>query len=152
MIIPLDRRKENMSQTDHAINEQIVQTFRKNGGKVGGQLGNRTLLILHTIGAKSGKERVYPLTYLADTNHFYIAATNFGKPSHPSWYYNLLAHPHVTVEIGTETFEAQAAVIQGEEHDRVYTKICSSYPWFSEYQKTAQPRLIPVFELILKNK
>jgi deazaflavin-dependent oxidoreductase (nitroreductase family) len=127
-------------------NRQIIEEFHANGGKVGGMFANTPMLLLTTTGAKSGQRRVNPLGYLAEGDRLYIFASKRGEPTNPDWYYNLLAHPDVTVEVGTETFPATAIVVQGEERDRIYAKQAALAPNFAEYQ-TKTDRIIPVIEL-----
>ncbi len=128
-------------------NAQIVAEFRANGGRVGGRFENATLLLLHTTGAKSGKERVTPLVCLADGGRLLIFASKAGAPTHPDWYHNLVAHPRVTIEVGAETYEATASTLEGEERDRIYAIQAERSPIFAEYQQKAGDRAIPVVAL-----
>jgi deazaflavin-dependent oxidoreductase (nitroreductase family) len=98
---------------------RIIEEFRANGGNVGGPLAGAPLLLLTTTGAKSGQQRVSPLAYLSEGGHIYIFAGNRGAPINPNWYHNLVAHPDVTVELGTEKFEARAIVVDSAEGDRL---------------------------------
>jgi len=127
-------------------NKAIMEEFRANGGKVGGYFAGKTLLILHTVGAKSGEERVNPTAYIMDDDHFVIIASKGGAPTNPNWYYNLLAHPLVSVEVGTEFFLARAEVATEPERTRLYNKMAEMLPSFADYrQKTT--RVIPVIKL-----
>ena len=127
-------------------NKAVIDEFRANGGKVGGNFENMTLLLLHTIGAKSGEPRLNPVVYLADGERYVIIASKGGAPTHPSWYHNVVAHPEVTVEVGTEKFQAQAEVVQEPERTELYETMSAKYPGFAEYeQKTT--RVIPVLVL-----
>jgi len=83
-------------------NKNIIEEFRANDGKVGGNFAGRTLLLLHTTGAKSGQERINPVAYVKDGDRFVIIASKGGAPTNPAWYYNIVANPRVTVEVGTE--------------------------------------------------
>jgi deazaflavin-dependent oxidoreductase (nitroreductase family) len=133
-------------QNPNDWNRQIIEEFRANGGKVGGMFANANLLLLTTTGAKSGQRRVNPLGYLAEGDRLFIFATKRGEPTNPDWYHNLLAHPDVTVEVGTETFEATATVLPDEERDRIYAKQAALVPTFANYQSKTD-RIIPVVEL-----
>ena len=127
-------------------NQAIMAEFRANAGKVGGYFAGKTLLILHTVGAKSGQERVNPTAYVEDDNKFVIIASKGGAPTHPAWYYNILAHPLVSVEVGTEFFLARAEIATEPERTRLYNKMADMLPGFNEYrQKTS--RVIPVITL-----
>ena len=134
-----------MSEFDE-WNRKIIEEFHANGGKVGGQFAGGSLLLLTTTGAKSGKRRVNPLAYTTDGDRLVIIASKGGAPSSPDWYYNLVAHPKVTVEVGTETFEATATVVAGEERDILYAKQAALMPGFAEYEKKTT-RKIPVVVL-----
>ncbi len=123
-------------------NSQIIEEFRANGG----MFANANMLLLTTTGAKSGQRRTNPLGYLADGDRLFVFATKRGAPTNPDWYHNLLAHPDVTVEVGTETFAATATVLQGEERDRIYARQAALVPMFADYQ-TRTDRIIPVVAL-----
>lgn len=127
-------------------NTQIIEEFHANAGKVGGPFAGATLLLLTTTGAKSGKRRVNPLVYLADGERLIIFASKAGAPTNPDWYYNLLAHPKATVEVGTETFEVNAVEIHGEERDELYARQARVSPQFGQYQANTS-RKIPVIAL-----
>jgi len=127
-------------------NRQTIEAFRANKGKVGGMWEGRPLLLLTTTGAKSGQRRTTPTMYLPDGDRLLVFASKGGAPTNPDWYHNLLAHPQVTVEVGSETYEANATVLTGEERDRLFAKQAGLYPQFAEYQ-TKTTRKIPVIAL-----
>jgi deazaflavin-dependent oxidoreductase (nitroreductase family) len=127
-------------------NKAIIEEFRANGGKVGGMFAGRTLLLLHTTGAKSGQPRINPVAYVKDGDRFVIIASKGGAPTNPDWYYNLVAHPDVTVEVGTEQLHVHATVVEEPDRTRLYQQMVAMMPGFAEYeQKTT--RKIPVFIL-----
>lgn len=127
-------------------NRQLIEDFRANRGKSGGPFAGRPLLLLTTTGAKSGQRRTTPMMYIPDGDRLLVIASNVGAPAHPDWYRNLLAHPDVTVEVGTETFDATAVVTQGAERDRLWTRIVELYPFFTGHQAKTT-RQIPVIAL-----
>jgi deazaflavin-dependent oxidoreductase (nitroreductase family) len=127
-------------------NTNVINEFRANEGRVGGQFEDAPLLLLHHRGAKSGVERVNPLMYLPDEDRFVIMASKGGAPSNPDWYYNLLAHPDVEIEVGTETVAVRATEVIGEERDRLYNRQAELYPGFREYEEKTT-RKIPVIAL-----
>ena len=127
-------------------NRQTIEAFRANGGKVGGMWEGKPLLLLSTTGAKSGQRRTNPVMYLADGDRLLVFASKRGAPTHPDWYHNLVAHPEVTVEVETETYEATATVLTGEERVRLYAKQAELFPQFGEYQANTS-RKIPVIAL-----
>jgi len=127
-------------------NRRITEEFRANGGKVGGQFEGAPLLLLTTTGAKSGQRRTIPLMYLPDGDRCIIFASKGGAPTNPDWYHNLVAHPEVTIEVGTETFNATAVVVTGEQRDQLYAKQAKLYSGFADYQAKTERR-IPVIAL-----
>jgi len=127
-------------------NQGIIEEFRANAGKVGGFFAGKTLLLLHTVGAKSGQERINPVAYVTDGDRLVIIASKGGAPTNPDWYYNILAHPLVTVEVGTEQFQAQAAIASESERTRLYNQMVEMMPGFAEYQRKTT-RVIPVIVL-----
>jgi deazaflavin-dependent oxidoreductase (nitroreductase family) len=127
-------------------NSSIIREFREHAGKVGGPFEGRTLLLLHTIGRKSGKEHINPVAYVTDGDQLVIIASKGGAPTNPDWYYNLLAHPLVTVEVGTDKFQVRASVTGEAERTRLYNKMVEMMPGFAEYQRKTT-RIIPVFVL-----
>jgi deazaflavin-dependent oxidoreductase (nitroreductase family) len=127
-------------------NKKIIEEFRANEGKVGGQFAGAPLLLLTTVGAKSGQRRTNPVMYLPDGDRLLVFASKGGAPTNPDWYHNLVANPRVTVEVGPESFEADTEVLKGEERDRVYAEQARRYPGFAEYQESTD-RTIPVVAL-----
>jgi deazaflavin-dependent oxidoreductase (nitroreductase family) len=127
-------------------NATIIEEFRANHGIVGGMFEGAPVLLLHTTGARSGLERVNPMMYLDEDGAVYIFASYAGAPKDPDWYFNLVAKPEVSVELGDETFAAVATPVEREERDRVYAVQASRFPNFAEYE-TKTTRLIPVVRL-----
>jgi deazaflavin-dependent oxidoreductase (nitroreductase family) len=131
-------------------NRRVIDEFRANGGKVGGDFESLQLLLLHHTGAKSGQERVNPLAYQRlDDSSVAVFASKGGAPTNPDWFHNLVAHPDVSVEIGSETHPATARVAAAEERERIWNAQKIAYPNFAEYEKTAAGRKIPVVVLDL---
>ena len=127
-------------------NEKIIEEFRANDGKVGGDFEGAPLLLLHTKGARSGQTRVSPLMYLPDEGRYVIFASKGGAPTNPDWFHNLVAHPEVTIEVGSETVAARAATVTGSERDELYARQVERRPQFGEYER-ATDRTIPVVVL-----
>lgn len=127
-------------------NKQIIAEFRANDGQVGGDFEGKPLLILHTTGRKSGQPRENPLMYRTEGERMYVFASKGGMPDNPDWYYNLTANPDVRVEVGADTLEATATVVEGAERDRIYAEQAAEYPQFGEYQQNTE-RVIPVIAL-----
>jgi deazaflavin-dependent oxidoreductase (nitroreductase family) len=132
--------------TPNNWNRAIIDEFRANAGKVGGRFEGKTLLLLHTVGAKSQQERVNPVAYVRDGDRLVIIASKGGAPDNPGWYYNLLAHPLVTVEVGTDQFRVRAKVAPEPERTRLYAKMVAMMSSFAEYEQKTK-RVIPVFTL-----
>ena len=128
-------------------NGPIIEEFRANGGNVEGR--KFPVLLLTTTGDKTGEKRISPMAYQEGDDALYVFASRGGAPNHPHWYLNLVANPDVTVEVGSETYEATATPLSGEEHDLIYAKQTAGFPQFGEYQEKTD-RIIPVVALVKK--
>ncbi len=127
-------------------NSKIIEEFRASEGRVGGPFEGAPLLLLHTVGAKTGQQRVNPMMYQAVPDGYAVFASKGGAPDNPDWYHNLLAHPRVTAEIGVRTVDLRARVAEGDEREKIWSAQKAAYPGFADYeQKTA--RQIPVIVL-----
>ena len=135
-----------MSTSHGDFNEQIIEEFRANEGRVGGRFEGNPLLLLHHTGAKSGKSRINPLAYLSDGGRYVVFASKGGAPTHPDWYHNLKAHPNTTIEVGTDTVDVVASEATDDERERIFRIQAERAPQFAEYQKQTK-RLIPVMVL-----
>jgi deazaflavin-dependent oxidoreductase (nitroreductase family) len=124
-------------------NSKIIDEFRANGGKVGGQFDGAPLLLLHTTGARTGQERVNPMMYRTDGDRLVVFASKAGADTNPDWFHNLRAHPRVTVEVGAETREAVARVADDAERTRLWEAQKSEWPGFAGYEQRTG-RQIPV--------
>ena len=134
-------------------NQKIIEEFRLNGGTVGGNFSGQKILLLHTIGAKSGIERVNPVITFKDGDQYIIIASKGGAENNPDWYYNLIAHPEITIEVGTDTIQVKAIVTDEPERTKLYEKMESRNKGFSEYKEKAKDiRVIPVIKLYPINK
>ena len=127
-------------------NKKIVEEFRANGGKLGGQFADVRILLLYTKGRRSGKEFLNPLAYYADGDRYLVFGSKGGADTHPDWYLNLVAAPTAHIEVGTESFDVRVTELQGEERDRLYAAQAKLMPNFAEYQEKTT-RLIPVVAL-----
>ena len=128
------------------LDEDVINEFRANGGKVGGRFEGARMMLLTTTGAKSGEARTKPVVYTTDGDRFVVIASKGGAPTTPDWFHNLLADPEVILEVGGERFPARATVTSGEERRRLYDAQAALMPGFAEYaQKTT--REIPVVVL-----
>ena len=138
-----------MSDTDE-FNRRNIEEFRANHGRLGGQFEGAPVLLLHSNGARSGKERVSPMMYLDDGDRFLVFASAAGADRNPAWYWNLLAHPDVDIEVGDDTIEVHAVELHGEERDAKYAVQAERYPGFAEYQRKTT-RTIPVLALVRRD-
>jgi deazaflavin-dependent oxidoreductase (nitroreductase family) len=127
-------------------NDKIIAEFRANDGKVGGPFEGAPVLLLHTTGAKSGLERVNPMMYQQVGDSVAVFASKAGAPTNPDWYHNLVAHPSVQAEIGSQTLPFTARVAAGDEREQIWSKQKVAYPGFAEYEEKTT-RQIPVIIL-----
>jgi deazaflavin-dependent oxidoreductase (nitroreductase family) len=127
-------------------NELLIEQFRTTAGKVTGQFANLPVLLLKTIGAKTGATRTTPLVYFKDGERYLIIASKSGAPTNPAWYHNLVANPTASVELPNESFDVQARVAKGDEREQLFHKVVESFPIYSGYQQKTGRR-IPVIVL-----
>ena len=133
------------------MNRQVIDDFRANGGVVdnaaGGYFKDKSVLILHHTGAKTGQQRLNPLVYATDGDSYLVAGSKGGAPSDPHWLFNVRANPDVTVEVGVEEFSATATVIDdGPRRDQLYAKLVAVADQFAEYERMTDRR-IPIVVL-----
>jgi deazaflavin-dependent oxidoreductase (nitroreductase family) len=132
-----------------AFNAKVIAEFRANGGEVSSLPAANPLLLLTTTGARSGQKRTSPLGFIVEADRYYINGAFRGAPRHPAWYHNLLAHQDVTVEVGTDTFDATARVLVGDERWRIWDRFLARIPTLTTWQETT-PRVFPIAELTRK--
>ncbi len=131
-------------------NASVIDEFRKNHGKVGGNFEGAPLLLIHHVGARSGEPRVNPVMYLKDGGRFLVFASKGGAPTNLDWYHNLKAQPDkVEIEVGDEKLDVRADEIKGPERDKLYKKQSTLFPNFDQYQRQTK-RIIPVVALTPK--
>jgi len=123
-------------------NRKIIEEFRANNGRVASFARQPLLLLTHT-GAKSGKQRTNPLAYFRDGDRYVIVASKGGAPTNPDWYYNLLANPRATIEVGNEQLEVTAKPAAPAERERLWAMVIERAPTFKEYEKKTR-RTIPL--------
>src|SRR3954447_6971818 len=131
------------------FNTGIIEEFRANEGRVGGQFEGAPVLLLHTVGAKSDEPRVHPMMYLRDGDRYLVFASKAGADTNPAWYHNLRAHPDAQIEVEDRTVEVHATELVGAERDRWYAEQARRYPGFAEYERKTS-RTIPVIALVPK--
>ena len=132
-------------------NAQIIEEFRANEGRVGGQFEGAPMILVHHRGRRTGRELVNPMMYLRDDDDpdtVYVFASKGGAPTNPDWYANLVAAGEAEVEVGTERYPVTVTDLTGADRDRVYAEQARRYPGFADYEaKTAGIRTIPVVAL-----
>ena len=133
-----------------AFNQGVIDEFRANEGVCGGPFEGAPMVLINMTGAKSGRELCSPLVHSTDGDDVIIIASKGGAPEHPNWYHNLVANPSVTVEVGTDKWEATAALTEGDERTRLYAAQAAMMDNFNDYEKSAAEagRVIPVFRLV----
>jgi F420H(2)-dependent quinone reductase len=127
-----------------AYNRQLIEQFRADGGV---SMGDRKLLLLTTVGRRTGEPRTSPMMYVPDGDRLLVIASNAGAPADPQWYRNLLVQPAVTVEVPGRRFAARARPLTGDDYDRTWASITARYPFFAEHRERAGRR-IPVVALL----
>jgi len=128
-------------------NAEVIAEFRANNGEVKAPYDNPPpMLLLHTIGAKSGKQHIVPMRALPDGEALYVFASAHGSEHHPDWYYNLIANPDITIEKGSESIAVRATEVLGTERDAIFARQAARFAIFAEYQRKLS-RVIPVIRL-----
>jgi deazaflavin-dependent oxidoreductase (nitroreductase family) len=129
------------------FNTQVIEEFRANAGVVGGHFENANLLLLHTIGRRTGAERVTPLLYLADADSYVLVGSNGGAEKEPAWVANVAAMPELTIEVGEQKRTVRPTILRdGAERARLYARLAEYWPDVREYE-THTDRLFPLIRL-----
>jgi deazaflavin-dependent oxidoreductase (nitroreductase family) len=127
-----------------AFNAQLIADFRANGGVLTtGPMAGRGLLLLTSVGTRTGEPHTAPLAYQRDGDAYVIVGSNGGRPAQPAWLANIEKDATVTCEVGAETFTATAQVLSGTERRRVLDAFIEAIPAFGEYERTVTTREIP---------
>ncbi len=123
-----------------------ILAIRASRGRIGGRLGAETILLLHSLGRRSGRERVIPITCFQADGAYFLIGSNWGRPGNAGWYYNLRAHPRTTIELGGKTIPVEAREVTGEEYDRLWSYALARQPFYQQY-KERTTRHIPILVL-----
>jgi deazaflavin-dependent oxidoreductase (nitroreductase family) len=134
------------------FNDRIIEEFRANGGVVTTAGFGSGLVLLHTVGARSGEERVSPVLAIPDNGGWLVIASAAGSPTHPAWYFNLKANPDASIEVGTETVLVSAADVGPEEYETDWAKFTGRSPGFNEYKSRAGGRVLPIVRLSVRGQ
>lgn len=129
------------------FNSNVIEEFRANEGKIGGFFAGTDMLLLTTVDAKTGEPKLTPIIYVEDAGRIFIVGSKGGSPSHPDWYHNMIEQPDVTVEIGSERYQARARILAEPERAQRFAWLAERVPGYGEYQEKTT-RVIPVVELV----
>lgn len=128
-------------------NAEVIAEFRANGGEVAADYDDPPpMVLLHTIGRRSGREHVVPMRAMVDGEALYVFASAHGSPRHPDWYRNLVARPEIEIEWGRETVPVRATEVVGAERDAIFARHAARFPVFAAYARRLE-RTIPVIRL-----
>jgi deazaflavin-dependent oxidoreductase (nitroreductase family) len=128
---------------DELFGEEHVRVYRETDGEHGYQWRGTTILLLTTVGRKSGEQRTTPLIHRTDGEHWIVVASKGGAPEHPSWYENLLAEPDAMIQVKGEQIDVRASTAAGEERARLWSLMAEVWPAYDEYQARTD-REIPI--------
>lgn len=117
--------------------------YRRTGGRIGGRIGSLGILLLTTIGRKTGRAHTTALSYLRDGDRYVLIASNAGEPRHPAWFHNLMAHPAAFIQLGARRRDVVAHEASGEERERLWARIVQTQQAYAAYQRRTS-RQIPV--------
>jgi deazaflavin-dependent oxidoreductase (nitroreductase family) len=135
-----------------SFNDRIIEEFRANDGVVETAGFGSSLILLHTVGAKSGEERVSPVLAISDEGGWLVVASKAGAPTHPGWYFNLKANPDVSIETGTDTVAVRARELKGAVYDEAWARFTGRSPGFEEYKERAGDRVLPIVKLSVRSE
>lgn len=128
-------------------NDSVIAEFRANEGRVGGYFEGAPMILMHTVGARTGTVRVNPLVYFPqDDGSMLVVASKGGAPTNPDWYHNVRANPRFDVEVGTRTFTVEASELDRAERDATWPEIVAARPGFGDYERKTD-RVIPILRL-----
>lgn len=128
-------------------NAEVIAEFRANQGQVAAPYPDPPpMVLLHTIGARSGKQHIVPMRAMPDGDVLYVFASAHGSARHPDWYHNLIANPDIVIERGSATFAVRATEVLGAERDAIFARQAARFPVFAEYERNME-RSIPVLRL-----
>jgi F420H(2)-dependent quinone reductase len=127
-----------------AVNAFLIKISK---GQIGGKLGTQNILILNTIGRKSGLARSIPIAYFFHEGKYLIVESNWGKDNHADWYFNLQKQPQASIEVKGQTIKVKASFAEGEEYTRLWEYVTRKHPPYLDYQKMTERKIpIAVFE------
>lgn len=130
----------------HAGSALQARLFSLTGGRLGGKYKGKRVVVLHHVGAKSGKARITPVVGVVEGERVIVVASSGGSESHPAWFHNLLAQPDIEIEVGRETRPVRARVVEGDERSGLWPRLVAYQPDFGEYDERTD-RVIPVVAL-----
>ncbi len=142
---PSPAPRKRASAMQRWLMRAMVGMYRRSGGRIGGRVGSTPVLLLTTTGRTSGVAHTVPIGYFDQGDVRFVVASNGGAPRHPAWYFNLVSHPEVRVEVGRDTYDAVARVATGEERARLWDYVMETAPLYRRYQRAA--REIPLVTL-----
>jgi deazaflavin-dependent oxidoreductase (nitroreductase family) len=142
------RRRADHTSEVNEFNEKVIAEFRANGGRVDTAGFGNKLVLLHTIGRRSGQQPVNPVNAIPDGHGWLVTASAAGAPTDPAWAHNLRAHPAATIETGRETVQISAIELDGPDHAAAWSRFTAMSDAFAEYQRRATTRRLPVFRLL----
>lgn len=127
-----------------AINAFLIRITR---GRIGSQLGTQTILILNTVGRKSGQPRSIPIAYFFYEGKYLVVESNWGRDNHADWYFNLLSQPQASIEVKGKTINVNSRFAEGEEYTRLWDYVTKKHAPYLDYQKMTSRKLpIAIFE------
>jgi F420H(2)-dependent quinone reductase len=140
--LPVDRTQLKDTLT-RAVTFLHKEVYRRTGGKVGGKVGQTTMMLLTTTGRQSGQPRTTPLNCMTDGDRYLAVASYGGDDRDPQWFKNLLANPEATIQVGADTIPVRASVATPEEKEVLWPKVVAAYKGYEGYQRKTD-RSIPV--------
>jgi len=126
-----------------ALNTFAIRVSR---GRLGSRLGTQTILLLHSVGRKSGRHIVTPIAYFHMNDYYFVIGSNWGKQYNADWYTNLLDQPSTIIEVRGEKIRVEARQAKGAEYNRLWEYAIEYHPPYLHYKEMTK-RLIPILVL-----
>ena len=136
----------------HFVHDLSISLYQLTDGKFGGRVQGLQVLLLTTTGRKTGRERTTPRWYFMENDNYIITASNAGRDTHPAWFYNLRANPHVRIEIQDRQIEAEAEVVAPQKRSALWSQLISLSPAYANYAKKTSREIPLVILRPLRNE
>jgi F420H(2)-dependent quinone reductase len=139
----MEKRGYSMSIWIKLLMASNTWIYRLTGGALGSRMSGQSVLLLHSVGRKSGKVYITPVNFYRDGEAYILVASNWGKESHPAWFFNLKHQPDTTIQVRRQVLTVRASEASGPDYERLWQMVTSQNPFYTRYQSQTA-RKIPI--------